>query len=31
VEVNGYRIEPGAKLGGANLRGATMRDGSIHE
>jgi uncharacterized protein YjbI with pentapeptide repeats len=36
MEVNGYRIEPGANLNGVNLEsaeltGATMPDGSIHD
>ena len=31
VEVNGYKIEPGADLTEANLTGATMPDGTIHD
>jgi hypothetical protein len=31
MEVNGYKIEPGANLRAADLTGAIMPDGSIHD
>jgi len=31
VEVNGYKIEPGANLKDANLEGAIMPDGTKHD
>jgi hypothetical protein len=31
MEVNGYKIEPKANLEGADLRAATMPDGTIHD
>jgi hypothetical protein len=31
MEVNGYKIEPGANLTKAKLAGATMPDGTIHD
>jgi len=31
MEVNGYKIEPGANLQGANIKGAIMSNGRRHD